>query len=167
MKFIVKFAMNDKNVIGLNGTIPWHCSQDLKDFKKETEGHIVVMGRKTFESLDGPLPNRFNIVISLNEEYVDFNNRQNESSKNLIFLSSLTPVIDVNYSVLYLMKNLAEKNVYFIGGAMLIHSVIRQYAFLIDEVQISRIHNSCDGDTVINQDILDLVKDKIRITEYE
>lgn len=166
MKFIVKFAVNEKNVIGLNGTIPWHCSQDLKDFKAETSGHVVVMGRKTFESLDGPLPNRFNVVVSLDEEYVDFQNRNNEN-KNIIFLNSLTPVVDVNNSVLYLMDSMKDKNVYFIGGAMLIHSVIRQYANLIDEVQISLIHNDYDGDILINQDILSLVQDKVRITEYE
>lgn len=166
MKFIIKFAMNNKHVIGLNGTIPWHCSQDLQDFKKETVGNIVVMGRKTYESLNGPLPKRFNIVVSLDEDYVDFQNK-NCKADNVIFLSSLTPIVDVEHSVLYLMRDLADKDVYFIGGAMLIHSVIRQYAKLIDEVQISLINNDVDGDTFINPGMLKLVEDKLMVKQYE
>ena len=63
---IVKFAQNNKGIIGNNNTIPWHCSQDLKDFKKETFGHAIVMGRKTFESIGNrPLYGRLNIVLSM------------------------------------------------------------------------------------------------------
>ena len=54
--------------IGKDGSIPWHCPEDLKHFKSETKGHTVVMGRKTAESirnrLGGPLPDRTNIVLS-------------------------------------------------------------------------------------------------------
>lgn len=51
-------------VIGSDNGIPWHLPEDLKWFKKKTEGQIVVMGRKTYESLGRPLPNRYNIVVS-------------------------------------------------------------------------------------------------------
>lgn len=51
-------------VIGANNQIPWHLPEDFKWFKQLTTGHVVIMGRKTFESLGKPLPNRINIVLS-------------------------------------------------------------------------------------------------------
>jgi dihydrofolate reductase len=57
-------AMGKNRVIGKDNKLPWHISDDLKNFKKLTSGNVVVMGRKTFESIGKPLPNRVNIVIS-------------------------------------------------------------------------------------------------------
>jgi dihydrofolate reductase len=63
--FELVVAMNMNGCIGSNNTIPWHLPEDLKHFKELTENNIVIMGRKTFESLpNGPLKNRLNIVIS-------------------------------------------------------------------------------------------------------
>lgn len=61
-------AMALNRVIGHEGRIPWHLSGDLKFFKRTTLGHVVVMGRKTFESLGKPLPGRENIVLSRSAE---------------------------------------------------------------------------------------------------
>ncbi len=56
--------------IGKDGGLPWRLPADLKHFKEVTKGHVVMMGRKTFESLpNGPLPNRLNIVVSRDESY--------------------------------------------------------------------------------------------------
>ena len=57
-------AMTKSRVIGKDGTLPWHLSEDLKLFKAHTTGNIVIMGRKTFDSIGRPLPNRRNIVVS-------------------------------------------------------------------------------------------------------
>ena len=57
-------AMAKNNVIGKNGDLPWRIPEDFKFFKDKTTGHIMVMGRKTFESLGGPLPNRLHVVIT-------------------------------------------------------------------------------------------------------
>ena len=62
MKAIAAIARN--RVIGRNGRIPWRIPDELRWFKKVTTGHTVVMGRKTWESLGRPLPNRRNVVIS-------------------------------------------------------------------------------------------------------
>jgi dihydrofolate reductase len=56
--------MSLNRVIGRDGKIPWHISEELRWFKKMTIGNVVLMGRKTFESLGKPLPNRVNIVVS-------------------------------------------------------------------------------------------------------
>src|SRR4026208_2104375 len=57
-------AMSLNRVIGRGNAIPWHIPDDLKGFKKLTMGHIIVMGRKTFESIGRPLPGRKTIVLS-------------------------------------------------------------------------------------------------------
>jgi dihydrofolate reductase len=59
-------AMSENRVIGRGNKIPWHLPEDFKWFKKMTTGQIVVMGRKTFESIGKPLPNRETIVVSRN-----------------------------------------------------------------------------------------------------
>ncbi|MGH0228190.1 dihydrofolate reductase [Sinorhizobium meliloti] len=51
-------------IIGIDNQLPWHLGTDLKNFKSLTQGHAIIMGRKTFESLGRPLPNRVNIVLS-------------------------------------------------------------------------------------------------------
>ena len=62
-------AMSRERVIGAGGKIPWHIPEDLKFFKRTTLGNIIVMGRKTFESLGKPLPGRENWVLSRTAEY--------------------------------------------------------------------------------------------------
>lgn len=57
-------AMSENRVIGHGSKIPWHLPEDFKWFKKTTTGQVVVMGRKTFESIGRPLPNRTTIVLS-------------------------------------------------------------------------------------------------------
>ena len=57
-------AMSNNRVIGNKGKLPWNLPEDLKFFKKLTTGHPVVMGRKTYESIGRPLPNRENIILS-------------------------------------------------------------------------------------------------------
>jgi dihydrofolate reductase len=65
-------AMDVKNGIGKNGVMPWAVSPDMKQFKRLTTGHAVIMGRKTFESLGcKPLPDRLNIVISRDGAYIE------------------------------------------------------------------------------------------------
>jgi dihydrofolate reductase len=57
-------AMSLNRVIGAGNEIPWHLPEDFKWFKRMTTGHVIVMGRKTFESIGKPLPNRTTIVLS-------------------------------------------------------------------------------------------------------
>lgn len=65
-------AISCNNAIGKNNTLPWHLSNDLKIFKQLTTNHVVIMGRKTFDSIGSkPLPNRFNIVLTQNTGYMN------------------------------------------------------------------------------------------------
>jgi len=67
-------AMDEGRLIGKNGGLPWHLPEDLKHFKQLTTGHVVVMGRKTWESLPAkfrPLPGRLNVVVSRTPASID------------------------------------------------------------------------------------------------
>ncbi len=61
---VLVVARADNRVIGKDGAMPWHLSEDLKRFKRITVGKPVIMGRKTFESIGKPLPGRHNIVLT-------------------------------------------------------------------------------------------------------
>ena len=62
-------AVASNRIIGSNGRLPWSLPEDLKHFKRLTLGHPVIMGRRTWESLNGPLPGRDNIVVSATPGY--------------------------------------------------------------------------------------------------
>jgi dihydrofolate reductase len=67
------FAQSSNHVIGKDNDLPWNIPIDLKNFKKLTDGHPVIMGRKCWESIPDkyrPLPNRINIVLTRNKDYV-------------------------------------------------------------------------------------------------
>jgi dihydrofolate reductase len=62
-------AMDRNRLIGAGNGLPWHLSADLRHFKKLTMGHSIVMGRRTWESIGKPLPERTNIVVSRQENF--------------------------------------------------------------------------------------------------
>jgi len=62
-------AVASNGIIGANGRLPWHFPEELKHFKEVTLGHPVIMGRRTWESLKGPLPGRRNIVVTRTPGY--------------------------------------------------------------------------------------------------
>lgn len=62
-------AKSDNNVIGKDNGLVWHMPADLKHFKNKTMGHYIIMGRKTLESMDKPLPGRTTIVVTRNKNY--------------------------------------------------------------------------------------------------
>ena len=69
MKLSLIVAVSENNVIGCDGDLPWHLSADLQRFKRVTIGHVMLMGRKTWESIGRPLPGRTSIVISRQADY--------------------------------------------------------------------------------------------------
>ena len=85
MKISLIAAFAEEGVIGKDGKIPWTLKEDLKHFRNKTEGCSVVMGRKTYESIGRPLPNRLNIVMTKNPkglaEVKEVNNRKEALEK--------------------------------------------------------------------------------------
>jgi len=115
-------AMSRNRVIGAGGTIPWHLSEDLKFFKRTTLGHIIVMGRKTYDSIGRPLPGRESWVVS----------RAGEIAGVRVFR-------DVN--------NVAEpgdgREVFVIGGAQIYAALLPRCA----ELYLTLVKREVEGDT--------------------
>jgi dihydrofolate reductase len=63
-RVVLVAAVADNGVIGVDGQLPWHLPEDFAHFKRTTVGHVVVMGRKTYESMGRPLPQRTNVVVT-------------------------------------------------------------------------------------------------------
>lgn len=130
----------DKNyLIGKNNQILWNVPEDLTLFKEKTTGNFIIMGRKTFESIGRPLPNRVNIVISNTmENDFDFHELTFEEllNKTVIFHS-----IEEGISF---CKNFSEKDIFIIGGAKIYQEVISKNIF--DKLCISHIEGNFKGD---------------------
>jgi len=93
-------AKSNNGIIGKDGDLPWRLPEDLKRFKRLTTGNIVVMGRKTYDSIGRPLPNRKNIVISRN-------------------MSLKIEGVDDEHDLVDVLKRNQEENVYVIGGGQI------------------------------------------------
>jgi len=131
-------AMTRDRVIGLNGRMPWHISDDLKLFKKTTLGGTVIMGRTTFKSIGKPLPGRNNIVVSatVNE------------------MPGVTVCQDFE-SAVKKAEALGTK-IYFIGGA----SIYKQALPLADAMHVSWVKQEYAGDTSFPEFDLNLWQEK-------
>ncbi len=84
MKLSIIVAMDDNQLIGKNNALPWHLPADLAYFKKTTTGKTVLMGRKTYDSIGRPLPDRRNVILS----------RTSNSSKNRETFGSIRAALD-------------------------------------------------------------------------
>ena len=119
----------DKNrLIGKNGNMPWYIKGELSRFKKLTVNNIVIMGRKTYEALGKPLPERINIILSTKENF---------SVENSLTFKNLQDALD------YCIKKYPEKNVYIIGGANLYSQCID----IVDKMYITEIDYEYEGET--------------------
>ena len=119
------FAMSENRVIGKNNQLPWHLPADLKYFKKTTLHHPILMGRKTFESIGKPLPQRTSIIITRQENY---------TVSDSIVVNSITEGIKAG-------KALA-KDIFIIGGA----EILKEALPLIDTMYLTLIHETFAGD---------------------
>jgi len=103
-------AIGPNRELGKDNKLLWHIPADLKRFKKLTEGHAVIMGRKTFESLGKPLPHRLNIIITRQSNFL-------KTEKAQAVVNSLSEAI--NY-LKFEIKNLKlKKEVFIIGGGQI------------------------------------------------
>ncbi|MCR6107851.1 dihydrofolate reductase [Salipaludibacillus agaradhaerens] len=118
-------AFSDGRVLGKNGKMPWHLPAELQYFKRVTSGHPVLMGRKTFESIGRPLPNRRNIVLTRNESFTA------EGVEVFHHIEDVKP----------LMKE--QEEFFVIGGATLYETLLDK----ADRLYITKIHASFEGDT--------------------
>lgn len=146
LSIIVAIAIN--NVIGNNGKLIWHLPTDLKRFKKITDGSTMIMGRKTFESLPGVLPNRKHIVITTNEDYKVDN-----------------PNVEIIHSLDEIEKYIYTQEEYFvIGGG----EIYKKLLPLTDKLYITWVDKEYEGDTHFSEipsDEFDLISEEEAIDE--
>lgn len=118
------YAVDENGLMGKDGKLPWHLPADVKHFKETTTGHLVIMGRKTYESIGKPLLNRTNIVIS----------RSISTIPGCIVVHSVENVFELIPD---------EKLVFVIGGA----EIYRQFRPHAQFLYMTRIHHEFEGDT--------------------
>jgi len=125
ISIIVAVAQN--GVIGAKNQLPWRLSADLKRFKQITTGHHIIMGRKTFESIGKPLPNRVSIIITRNTGY---------QAEGCHVVGSLAEAVQ------FAQSN-GETEAFVIGGGQ-----IYEEAFtLAHKVYLTQVKANIDGDT--------------------
>lgn len=127
MKITIIAAISENRVIGKAGALPWHLPEDLRRFRRLTEGHAVVMGRKTFESIGRPLPKRRNIILSREPDF------QVEGAE---VFGALDEAIDE-------LACGGEQEVFIIGGG----EIYRQALPLADRIELTMLPQAVEGDT--------------------
>lgn len=126
MKISIIVAISKNNVIGNKGKLLWHISDDLKNFKKITTGHHVLMGQKTYESIGKPLPNRTNIILS---------DIPNFKAKNCFVFNRLDDAL--NFAKL---RN--EEELMIIGGGMIYKLLLP----LTSKIYLTKVNKNYIGD---------------------
>lgn len=120
-------AASTNNAIGRNGQLLWHLPKDLKFFKNVTWGTPVVMGRKTFEAVNKPLPGRINIVITSQPGW---------TAPDVITATDITAALQE-------AEKTNCKEISVIGGG----EIYKQTIDIADRIYMTRVHADLDGDT--------------------
>jgi dihydrofolate reductase len=137
MKVVAIAAVAKNGVIGSENALPWNIPEDMQFFRQSTKNHVVIMGRKTYDSMGKPLPNRENAVISRNAHW-----SPSESFAGQVRLFSSAEEAISFYRSLYAGD--PSKIIFVIGGAQIYESVFDQ----LDEVWLTEIDAMVDGDAV-------------------
>jgi len=130
LALIVAVARN--HVIGKDGGLPWHVSEDLKHFKKTTTGHVIIMGRNTHDSIGRALPGRRNIVVTRKAGAVFPGCEAAHSLEEAITLARTT-----------------DSCPFIIGGASLYKEVLP----IATELHLTTIDEDVEGDTYFPEDL--------------
>lgn len=125
LSIIVAKAKN--NTIGKDNKLLWHISDDLKRFEELTTGHVIIMGRKTFESLGKVLPNRKHIVFSQNPDF-----KVNDEN------------VEIVHSMLQLQEYIEDDKENFVIGGAMIYNLLMPY---VKKMYVTEIDRDFDGDT--------------------
>ena len=135
-------AAAENNAIGKDNDLIWSLPNDLKRFKKLTSGHSIIMGRKTFDSFPGLLPNRKHIVISRN--------------KNISFSDEVTVVNNFEDAI---RETGDDENPFIIGGGQ----IYKLAMDLVDKIELTRVHEEFKADTFfpkIDKDEWELINEE-------
>ena len=118
-------AAGENDAIGKDNELVWHLSDDLKRFKRLTSGHCIIMGRKTFETFEKPLPNRKHIVITRQQNY--------QVPEGVVVVHNLNAAFDAAR---------ADDQAFVIGGG----EIYKQAMPFASIIEVTRVHESFDAD---------------------
>ena len=160
---IVAYCKNNR-VIGKAGKIPWHLPDDIRHFKDMTQGQIVIMGRKTWQSIPKlfrPLAGRYNIVLSHNSLLSDY-----AHERKILAFDNIDKAIE------FCETNLPHKEVFIIGGAQIYKEFLDRQ--LVDRVVATEIEGEYNGDVFFpelsplewQEGVIKKTKDDFTIVEY-
>jgi len=125
MRISLIVAMDRRGVIGKDGDLPWHLSDDLKRFKQITMGKPIIMGRRTCESIDCPLPGRENVILTRDPDYMQ---------KGCTVLHSCECVLARFHD---------EQEIMIMGGA----DLFKQFLDKAHRIYLTEVHTELEGDT--------------------
>lgn len=128
MKISAIVARAENRVIGKDNDLPWHLPNDLKWFKSKTLNRHIIMGRKSFESIARPLPNRTNIIITRDQKYYH---------SGVIVVHSIAEALEYAHSH-------GEEEAFILGGG----KIYSQTLELWDRLYLTEVHASPEGDTL-------------------
>lgn len=119
-------AMGEKNGIGFENRLLWHLPKDLKHFKEITSGHPVIMGRKTYESIGKPLPNRTNIVVSRKTDWFE---------EGILIVGSIKEAVKFAKKI--------DEEIFIIGGG----KIYEQTMEITDRLEVTLVKAELEADT--------------------
>lgn len=120
-------AVDESRAIGKDNRLLWHIPEDLKRFKELTSGHAVIMGENTHHSIGRPLPNRTNIVVTLNQEL---------ELPGCLIAHSLDEAVQV-------ARLHEQEEIFVMGGA----SIYKQFLPMIDRLYLTLVSGTHEADT--------------------
>ena len=127
MKLSIIVAHGKKREIGLNGSMPWHVSEDLKRFKKLTMGHHLLMGRKTFDSIGRPLPGRKTICLTRSRDLL---------IEDVDCVSTIDDAVN-------LAESRGESELFIAGGG----EIYREFLTMASKFYLTEVNYTGDADT--------------------
>ena len=138
--FKIISCINKKNAIGLSGKTLYTIKNDMANFKSMTMNNVVIMGRKTFESISNgkPLENRINIILTSNPDY-----SVNGEVDNVYIVYSIKDVIELCDAFF------SDKELFVIGGEFVYKEFLD--SGLVDEMRLTIVNDNADGDTFFPQ----------------
>ncbi|WP_461630495.1 dihydrofolate reductase [Labilibaculum euxinus] len=125
MNVSIIVAVSRNQVIGKDNQLIWKLSADLKRFKALTTGHTIIMGRKTFESIGKPLPNRTSVIITRQADYV---------AEGCVVVNSLEEALE---------KFSDQEEVFIIGGG----TIYKEALAKANKIYYTKVHKDFEGDT--------------------
>lgn len=126
-------AIWEKNLIGVNNTLPGHCKEDLDWFKSLTSNHVIIMGNNTFKSLPKPLNKRLNIVLTRNENLLKLKRKDT----NVIYVITLLEAFTIANDWLKDNGMMYDKKIFIIGGKEIYDLALRKN--YVDRIYVSQI----------------------------